>query len=91
MAMGHNTHQYQSVFVFFYSFSLSYICEKMLIDDFFSTNETNPGHFAWVGEKFDTLKKRISLGHQKVFCFQNTHTIFESYHGLALIVDKMEL
>lgn len=35
MAMGHNTHQYQSVFCFFYSFSLSYICEKMLIDDFF--------------------------------------------------------
>lgn len=34
MAMGHNTHQYQSVFVFFYSFSLSYTCEKMLIDDF---------------------------------------------------------
>lgn len=27
---------------------------------FLSTNETNPGHFAWVGEKFDTLKKRIS-------------------------------
>lgn len=34
MAMGHNTHQYQSVFFFLYSFSLSYICEKMLIDDF---------------------------------------------------------
>lgn len=32
MAMGHNTHQYQSGF--FNSFSLSYICEKMLIDDF---------------------------------------------------------
>lgn len=86
MAMGHNTHQYQSV-LFFYSFSLSYICEKMLIDDFLVQMKQIPAILHEPEKNSIHLKK----GYHKKFCFQNTHTIFESYHGLALIVDKMEL
>lgn len=41
---------------------------------FLSTNETNPGHFAWVGEKFDTLKKKDII---RSFLFPKyTHNIW---------------
>lgn len=86
MAMGHNTHQYQSVF--FNSFSLSYICEKMLIDDFLVQMKQIPA-ILHESEKNSIHSKKGY--HKKFSVSKTTHTIFESYHGLALIVDKMEL
>lgn len=56
----------------------------MLIDDFLVQMKQIPAIL------HESEKNSIHLK-KGVFCFQNTHTIFESYHGLALIVDKMEL
>lgn len=73
MAMGHNTHQYQSVF-FFYSFSLSYMCEQMLIDDFLVQMKQIPVILHESEKNSIHLKK----GYHKKFYVSKIHTQYLS-------------